>query len=66
MPNLHLTLQFEKNIPVDSIKISEDPFHRLPQNIIDDFREFAKKYRIPNQDKEHLLKIIDKGFEKRS
>lgn len=65
MPNLHLTLQFEKNIPVDSIKMSEDPFHKLPQNVIDDFREFAKRYRMSNQDKENLLKIIDKGFQKR-
>lgn len=63
---IYLKLNFVKNIPVDSIKISEDPFHELPQNVIDDFREFAKKYRISNQDKEHLLKIIDKGFEKRS
>lgn len=63
---IYLKLNFVKNIPVDSIKNSEDPFHELPQNAIDDFREFAKKYRMSNQDKEHLLKIIDKGFEKRS
>ena len=62
---IYLKLNFVKNIPVDSIKISEDPFHELPQNVIDDFREFAKKYRMSNQDKEHLLKIIDKGFGKR-
>lgn len=65
MPNLHLNLQFEKNIPIDSIKMSEDPFHKLPQSVIDDFKEFAKRYRMSNQDKEHLLKIIDKGFEKK-
>lgn len=45
--------------------MSEDPFHKLPQNVIDDFKEFAKRYRMSNQDKEHLLKIIDKGFEKK-
>ena len=54
-------LWLKKDLPDPKVLIfSEDPTSEVPNNIIDDFATFVKKWKISNDGKKELVNIISK------